>query len=222
MAVTDLVNSAVSSPLFVVREIIYQLRQEPNCYVSISLFSVSKLAIASAIIMTAINVERYLGLKYPLWHHIHVTKSRLAVVAVISWILACSLTTLQIFMGKGFAFAVFVLLVVCTIAALVFAMMISRVISKRNQVHPLNLPQSEHASISDSKSAKMAMFMALGFLFTRIIPVIIIIAIASKQEWVKVAAPLRKATILMNPLLNPLIYGLLNRGIRNACLELIK
>ncbi|KAK3755822.1 hypothetical protein QZH41_003455, partial [Actinostola sp. cb2023] len=74
----------------------------------------------------------------------------------------------------------------CTIATIIFAVMIRRAIAKRNRVHSdgsqPNQLRSAVLSIAERKAAKMVTYVALGFLFTRIIPLVMVAAMPDETR----------------------------------------
>jgi len=223
MALNDLVRGAVGSPLFVARELTYQMRHESNCYVNLASVYSTRIFYVD-ILLTIINCERYLGIKYPMWHRIHVTKSRLLVAAVVSSLVVLISMIVRTFTDEG-RFLMTFILVLCTIGTLSFAVLIWRVIVKRNQTFHVDSGQNQPSSSmtrSERKAAKMATYLALGFLFTRIIRLVLLTFIFTRQYWMNIAQPLVHSLSLMTSLVNPLIYSVMNQDIRKACMELIK
>ena len=101
IAVTDLANGAVCCPLFLAREIVYQMKLEPNCYlegvVNLSIFT----GLISALQISLLNCERFLGLKFPIWHRNNITKKRLLTAVVLSWFVSAILISLKVFRIEG-------------------------------------------------------------------------------------------------------------------------
>ena len=107
---------------------------------------------------------------------------------------------------------------------MVLAVMIWRVIAVRNQVQAGSHQNQPSATFTNAekKAAKLATYLAVGYLFTRVAPFIASIWINAKPELRNVVAPILYSLRFLNALLNPIIYGVLNTDIRQACLELIK
>lgn len=222
MVMNDLASGAVGCPLFLAKEIMYLMRRHPNCYLNLTLFNT--VSPVSFILLTAVNCERFLGLKFPIWHRVHITKRRLVFVAVVSFLVGQSMSILRIFVEEIRVLMLF-LVVACTAATFIFAALIWQVILQRNQ-EVRNQQQNQPRALatrSERKAAKIATYTALSFLFTRIIPLILMTSMLTNQDCVKyVAEPLTMGLYFMDVFINPLIYGLMNQNIKKACLEIIK
>ena len=134
------------------------------------------------------------------------------------------LVVFKFFRAEG-GFLILSISVASSISTMVFAVMIWRIIAVRSrQVQPGSHQNQPSATLTNSekKAAKLATYLAVGFLFTRVVPLIVVSGMLAKQELRNVVAPFLYSLRFLNALLNPIIYGVLNTGIRQACLDLMK
>ena len=224
LAVTSLANGAICFPLRFAKEILYQLNIEPNCYLEIfSSSSTHIVALTSLLQVNLLNCERFVGLKFPIWHRVHVTKTRLFKATVFPWFISVIVNMPKLFRDEGET-VVDGIAIATTISTMVFAVMIWRVIAERNQVHPGPQPSQPSTTFTNSekKAAKLAAYLAVESFIIRVVPVIVIYGVLDKQDSPNVAETIKSCTLSLNALLFPIIYGATNSDIRRACLELLK
>ena len=221
MALNDLLRGSISYPLFMAKEIVYQMRRQHNCYASVMLFVTSSPV--SDLLLTALNCERFIGLRFPMWHRVHVTKPRLLIIAIASFLTAFIGAAVRVFKEEG-RFLLVPMFVISTAATFVFAILIWRVIIKRNQeVQPLAHPnQNASVSSSEKKAGKIATYLAMAFFATRLIPLVLLTALVTEHNLMYEAEPVLQALSSLNSVVNPLIYGLMNDSIKKACIEIVK
>ena len=199
------------------------MKLEPNCYLEIALNLSFFTAMTSALQINLLNCERFLGIHFPVWHRSNVTVKRLVVAAAVAWFVGAISVVFKFFRAEG-RFLVLSILVASSISTMVFAIMIWRGIAVRNLVQAgshQNQPNPIFTN-AEKKAAKLATYLAVGYLFTRVVPFVALILINAKPELRNVVAPILYSLRLLNALLNPIIYGVLNTDIRQACLDLMK
>ena len=108
MTAADLIRSVFASPLFITKEIMHQKKLEPSCLVVVAYLN-SGLFLPGEMILSAMNCERFIGIKFPIWHRVHITQSRLIKVGVASYVVGCTVTVARSITGKGTNSHVFVL-----------------------------------------------------------------------------------------------------------------
>lgn len=102
IAFNDLLGGISEGPLFLYKEIAFQLGQEPNCAVKIALFvSKSILNLSGISLVSTINIERYLAVKYPVWHLGNLTKRNIASLGLFCWFLGIVFTIIRVLFDEG-------------------------------------------------------------------------------------------------------------------------
>lgn len=329
LAFVDLVRITLASPSFIFKEVIYQKKLEPNCYVMVIFFNATMLA-PSDMLLAAMNCERFIGLKYPIWHRVNVTKSGLAKVSFACCILGASVSLIRTFATTATQVLTLLVFGASSLTTLMFAVLIWWVIKKRNQptrdqsgsrhclsyqpsrpdmqgqsqttqegeLPPSNVfqniqqqeenpkqmfempqanvnndnnshinctlnvsednpvknpleeldvhtdkPKDDHQTAkqqtnhpvdihparfsarntnflkSERKAAKIAIYLTIVILFSRIIPILLLFYTFDKSNLVIVAEPVVQYLSLSSALLNPLIYIGTNQHIRKSCLK---
>ncbi|KXJ26095.1 hypothetical protein AC249_AIPGENE6486 [Exaiptasia diaphana] len=173
MAANDLVKAGIGGAFFISKEINYQMEHDPKCPVLVGL--ALSASIVSDIIVAGMNLEKYVALQFPYWHRVNVTARRILTTALVSILTGFLLTVIRVFSEAG-RFLVVLPFAICIISTSIFAVSIWRVISKRNRQIQA---QSEQANVttltsSERKAAKMATYIAVGLLFTSIIPLLLL------------------------------------------------
>ncbi|XP_028515984.1 sphingosine 1-phosphate receptor 5-like [Exaiptasia diaphana] len=222
MAANDLVKAGIGGAFFISKEINYQMEHDPKCPVLVG-FTL-RASIVSDIIVAGMNLEKYvaLNLRFPYWHRVNVTARRILNTALVSILAGYLLTVIRVFSEAG-RFLVVLPFAICIISTFIFAVSIWRVISKLNRQIQA---QSEQANVttltsSERKAAKMATYIAVGLLFTSIIPLLLLTMVIQNSDSKITAEPLLQSLPLLGCLINPIIYGFMNRDIRKACKEMI-
>lgn len=270
LAVNDLLRSLFGTPLLFMKQMSYQYKLEPNCYV-IALLATVVANVVSELIVTALNCERFLSLKCPIWHRSNIRKNHFYAIICGSYTIGIGLAVVRNFRTEA-KLPFFMIYFACCIITLVLSVLIWWEIAKRKKkiLHTVDLessvktdhsnqdstrvqreakqqtqeqqevqhPPQEQADGSqvqgarakrgrrwdrfEKKAAQMATFLGLAFIFTRFIPLFSFSSSLVNHDWMYDLQPLVQLLLMLNSLVNPLIYGIMNREIRKKCLRLVK
>lgn len=130
LAVSDFVKSLVM-PLSVIKEAIYQKGIESNCYID-ALMANLGLHVVTELILCALNCERFIGVRFPVWHRVHVTKARLVKIVAVCYITGITIVLWRTLSSTG-RFPMMLSAIVATLATIIFVVLIWRTILKRNR-----------------------------------------------------------------------------------------
>lgn len=131
MTVADFVRSAVASPVFIAREVIYQEKLGPSCPLNVAYLNAG-LFLPGELVLLAMNCERYIAVKVPIWHRVHVTTSRLTKVAVACFVVGSSVTLMRTIAEFGKT-VMLVFFLCASISSLIFSALFWLGIKKRNK-----------------------------------------------------------------------------------------
>ncbi|EDO43915.1 predicted protein, partial [Nematostella vectensis] len=96
LAVTDLMVGCIAQPLFITREY-FHLNGVPDCNIGMAYSCIQFLAGGASIAhIIPITLERYIAIKYPMKSSLWITKKRLKIVIMASWLLAIYIFALTI------------------------------------------------------------------------------------------------------------------------------
>ncbi|XP_072017437.1 trace amine-associated receptor 1-like [Amphiura filiformis] len=248
LAVLDILNSAVVVPSMIISIIYGSLRKPVPC--NIFGPSVYFMSIASLQTMTFISIDRYVAVTDPLKYHLKMTKNVVALILSWTWLLPIIACYVMPFAAELATFYYNDALLLClaflrdlriiipvslSSAVIPFAVMlfcylriflIARAhIRKLNAQIPAQLNNNQAPRKSAIKAAKVLLIVT-GAFFLCFIPVLLVAACFSFNNGVCTFFPIAYQRACMtlsrlNCLINPIIYGVFNRKMREAFRKLV-
>ena len=233
LAVTDLLVGAVAEPLFIAAGILHlQNDYETMCILIVTGLFVMHLICTSIYHLTAMAWERYEAIKNAIKYKVIVTRGRVMMCAVASWVLtAISILPSALYLAgfidrsqsnilKACFFSLPI--TICLVAIPVFYFMIYLEARKRQQIvgDQLVSQRAVHAA-TQMKVAKTTFLLTVA-LFLSFVPTVAILLLAhlldvSTKDLFQWTVTLNQ----LNSLVNPILYFYRNHSLRNKVLEML-
>ena len=223
MAGTDLAVGIVAQPVFIAREISHQTGGSLSMYCKLStitLITTTLLCITSLFHLTLISVERLIAMKYSLRYNDIATKRRLTAAIALCWLFATINVTIRLTVARITVFFVMI------ITPVIFYCHVSVYFVCRRHLRKMKSEQNSSEAttkfLEDRKAWKTTSII-LGGLLLSFLPQLLR-ATAQRQFSVPLlnsVEPLAFSCVMLNSILNPVIYCWRSRVIRHALLQLL-
>ena len=223
MAGTDLAVGMVAQPVFIARETSRQKGGSISMYCNLSTITMitgSLLSIASLFHLALISVESLIAMKYSLRYNDIATKRRLTAAIALCWLFAAINVTLRL---TGARITVFFVIIITPV---IFYCHFSVYFVCRRHLHQMKSEQNSSEAttkfLEDRKAWKTTSII-LGGLLLSFLPQLLR-ATAQRQFSVPLlnsVEPLTFSCVMLNSILNPVIYCWRSRVIRHALLQLL-
>ena len=223
MAGTDLAVGIAAQPVFIAREISRQTGGSLSMYCKLStitLITTTLLCITSLFHLTLISVERLIAMKYSLRYNDIATKRRLTAAIALCWLFATINVTIRLTVARITVFFVMI------ITPVIFYCHVSVYFVCRRHLHQMKSEQNSCEAttkfLEDRKAWKTTSII-LGGLLLSFLPQLLR-ATAQRQFSVPLlnsVEPLAFSCVMLNSILNPVIYCWRSRVIRHALLQLL-
>ena len=229
LALTDLMVGLVSQPIDIT-EIIFLLRgKDFNEFCDIdSAFSLSFIIFLLATIfhLVLINVERYIAIKHTFTHAAVITKARLLVGSALAWIAATLLHFITIWYLEVLLFVFQAIL----LSSIVLLQILVYKEARRHEKQILSHQVSVEARVKfkqEKKALKLTTIILLTIFLLIAFPAIsfyITFRLFREKFSLNVQISFRqliRLNVMLNSLLNPIIYSIRKREFRVAFIELL-
>ena len=218
LAVTDACTGLLTQPLFIVWKAFYLLEVPDEDAVGTFYFSVSRgLTICSALHLMLVTCERLIAIRFT-YHHPHlVTGRNIKVAVIVFWLI--SIRNMVVGHKDFNIFATLrsvlnflaVLIVVSYVFFVVFAYVIlyREVHRQRKNIKNQQLPQEEQQRIAKENKALKTTVLVVGAVLVCYVPVILTVLVFylfGLDSGSCVYCPWVKTFIMINSVINPLIY----------------
>jgi len=230
LAATDLIVGITIQPAFIALRINLLLEETPRWACALQLFTkaaMSCLADASLIHLALISGERYLAMKHPFPHKTIVTEGRLLVASALVWFLSVILH-IPLAVDKTLFFPIDNTFLGLTIAFIVFCHVVvyCETCRHKQQIAAQQITQEAREQFHNNKKALKLTTTIVAVLVLSYIPLVIsrIVLLRYWNEMSKatlsVFFQLDVSIVLLNSLVNPIIYSIRVRQFRVAFTEL--
>ena len=223
MAGTDLAVGMTAQPMFIAREISRQTGGSISMYCNLStitLITSTLLCITSLFHLTLISVERLIAMKYSLRYNDIATKRRLTAAIAMCWLFAAINVTISLTVARITAFFAIIITLV------IFYCHVSVYFVCRRHLHQMKSEQNSSEAttkfLEDRKAWKTTSII-LGGLLLSYLPQLLS-SIARRQFSILLlnsVEPLAISFVMLNSILNPVIYCWRSRVICHALLQLL-
>ena len=233
LAATDLLVGVLADPLFISAGILYlQNDYETTCILIITGLFTMHLICTSIYHLTAMAWERYQAITNAIKYQVIVTRGRVKMCAIASWVLTVLSILPSALYLPGFidqsqsnilkACFFSVPMTICLVAIAVFYIMIYRETRRRQQgIVPQLLSQSTANAAAERKVAKTTFFLTVA-LFLSFAPTAVILLLAHLFETSAEDVFQWLVTFnQLNSLSNPILYFYRNPRLRNTVLEML-
>ena len=229
LALTDLMFGLVSQPIDIT-EIIFLLQgKDFNEFCDIdSAFSVSFIIFLLATIfhLVLINVERYIAIKHTFTHAAVITKARLLVGSALAWIAAALLHFITIWYLEVLLFVFQAILLSSIVLLQILVYKEARRHEKQILSHQVSVEAREKFK-QEKKALKLTTIILLTIFLLIAFPAIsfyITFRLFREKISLNVQISFRqliRLNVMLNSLLNPIIYSIRKREFRVAFIELL-
>lgn len=224
MAGTDMAVGIVAQPVLIAREISRQTGGSISMYCNLSttmLITTSFLSLTSLFHLAIISVERLIAMKYSLRYNDVVTKRRLTVAIALCWLFAAINVAIRLTVARITAFFVII------ITPVIFYCHVSVYFVCRRHLHKIKSEQNSSEAttkfLEDQKAWKTTSII-LGSLLLSFLPQALRAILAQRQFSIPLlnsVEPLTFSCVMLNSILNPVIYCWRSQVIRHALLQLL-
>ncbi|EDO44397.1 predicted protein [Nematostella vectensis] len=217
MACSDAINGLLAQPLKVTQEILFLRGIEPYCQLEdANMFIGRTNTLVSLMIVTIINIERYISLKYTLRHRVIVTSKRLAVALTGACLvpiilnIASSIDALSPYNLYGL-----VIVPAVSVSTTIYCFCVMMSISRRHQMKIM----ADH--IATGLPREQLKFRSVGSLFTilttlRLFTYVLIILSNLFKERFMMFGPIAVNVALVISFINPIVYCAKNQSFKQA------
>ena len=233
MAGTDLVVGIFSQPVFIAREIFRMSGGSASMYYKLlqMIFSAAPcLCLVSVLHLTLIAVERYLAMKYSLQYDSIVTKFRITVAAACCWLISIVHRVLRRVI-PDLPVIIPQILVILNLPVNIFCHVSVYFVCRRHlmQIRSEQVPSEATRKFVEDRKAWKTTTVIIGGMVLSFLPGILrtfgsrLFEHSSLLGRLLVSVnPLTFSCVLLNSLLNPIIYCMRSQVIRETVLELLK
>ena len=223
MAGTDLAVGMVVQPMFIAREISRQTGGSISMYYNLStttLITAALLCITSLFHLALISVERLIAMKYSLKYNDIATKRRLTAAIALCWLFATINVTIRLTVAPITVFFVMF------ITPVIFYCHVSVYFVCRRHLHQMKSEQNSSEAttkfLEDRKAWKTTSII-LGGLLLSFLPQLFRTVAGRKFSipLLNSVEPLTFSCVMLNSILNPVIFCFRSRIIRHALLQLV-
>ena len=225
LAITDLIVGTVTQPTFIAAEMFAiaggSVAKYCNMKDNIASHFLSISILASLLHLVIISFERYAALKYALRYNNVVTRQRVALAVVLSWLLAGLVTILKTLIISSLRF-----LVICSLLAIMYCHIAVYLITRRHhkQIKTEQISGEDAATFVKEKKAWKTTRIIIGFLFLAFLPGLTF-NIGRNYLHFQTRYILRlfvDFSLMLNSLCNPIIYCCRNKKILKAIIALVR
>ena len=232
MAGTDLVVGIFAQPLFIAQEIFHISGGSLSTYYKSSeivFATVSCLVLTSVLHVTLIAFERYLAMKYSLRYASIVTKFRITVAVVCCWLVSLVHCVIRrVFPGltvnRTHTF------IILNLPVIIFCHVSVYFVCRRHmvQIQSEQLPSEAKRKFLEDRKAWKTTTVIIGGMVLSFLPGILrangyrLFEHSSLGRLLVSLKPLTFSCSVLNSLLNPIIYCLRSKVIREALLQLLR
>ena len=223
MAGTDLAVGMVVQPMFIAREISRQTGGSISMYYNLStttLITAALLCITSLFHLALISVERLIAMKYSLKYNDIATKRRLTAAIALCWLFAAINVTIRLTVAPITVFFVMF------ITPVIFYCHVSVYFVCRRHLHQMKSEQNSSEAttkfLEDRKAWKTTSIILGGLLLSFLSQ--LFRTVAGRKFSIPLlnsVEPLTFSCVMLNSILNPVIYCFRSRIIRHALLQLV-
>ena len=225
MAGTDLAVGMVAQPVFIAREISRQTGGSISMYCKLStitLITASLLCIPSLFHLALISVERLIAMKYSLRYNDIATKRRLTATLTIAlcWLFAAINVTIRLTVARITVFFAII------ITPVIFYCHVSVYFVCRRHLHQMKSEQNSSEATTkflEDRKAWKTTSIVLGGLLLSFLPQLL--SSSARRQFsiplLNSVEPLAFSCVMLNSILNPVIYCWRSRVICHALLQLL-
>ena len=219
LAVTDLASGVFVQPTFIASQLCRITGQCRICDVDTVFYYLVIVTCGSSIShLTLVAWERYIAIKHALRYTVIVTTNRLLTGTIMVWILEFALSAIFVYSFGGFIYdIVAAIALLCCISLIIYFYTTIYLESRRHRRQILATAPQNETNSSRKKEFKAAKTIAivLGFLLTCYAPSVVVITFiyfispinsSNGSLWACIIA-WQSTFVLLNSLINPLIYG---------------
>ena len=230
MAGTDLMVGVAAQPVFIAQETFHMTEGSLLVYCTITeiaVVMVNGLVTASLLHLDLIAVERYITIKYSLRYENIVTKFRVAVAIAFLW-----LFVLVHFVSSIFGIKVFspYPVVIVSFSVIIFSHASVYLVCRRHMIQIRSEQVSSEATrkFLEERKAWKTTTIVIGGVVVSFLPGVLrafgsnVFAHYSSGRYLASASFVTFSFVMLNSLLNPIIYCWRSKVIRNALLQLMK
>ena len=233
MAGTDLFAGIFSQPVFIAREIFRMSGGSTSIYYKLlqTLFATAPcLCLVFLLHLTLIAFERYLAMKYSLRYESIVTKFRVTVAAICCWLVALLHRVLRRAVPDLTVNSPHTFMILC-ISVIIFCHVSVYVVCRRHmiQIQSEQVPSEATRKFLENRKAWKTTTLIIGGMFLSFSPGLLRAFVSRLFQRSSLGSrllvsirPLTFSCLLLNSLLNPIIYCLRSKVIREALLQLLR
>ena len=227
LAATDVLTGLITQPLFILCGILELLgMNEPEVILcSFHYAFLRGLSICSCLHLMLITCERLIAIKFTLRYSHLVTTRSIKVAVITVWIVSVfsgvtrpinneSLETISIFLS-AFTFMFCILFIIIS-----YVILYVEILRHRKMIKTQQLPQNKVESFAkEYKALKTTVFVVAAVLLC-FVPTIFILVLKGGGLDIPVSVPWIRTSLILNSLLNPLIYCSRQKEMRKFALRL--
>ncbi|KAJ7353852.1 hypothetical protein OS493_032127 [Desmophyllum pertusum] len=227
LATTDVLTGLVAQPLFITWKCFYLLHMETRVLDASQNLSMRAFAVCSYLHLMLVTCERLIAIKFTVHYEYIVTKQNMKLSVMAIWAFTLILTAVGLMTETVITAARLFAAVTVTLCVLFIA--ISYVILYREtrrheeKIKVQQLPQEEvERIVKESKALRTSVLITsavtLSFLPAGL--TVLVVSIFKIPDVMYVVAPFVRTFVMLNSLLNPLIYCLRQREMRKFVFKL--
>ena len=229
LAVTDVLTGVIGQPSFIATMVI-SLRPGTALHGHCKLLNHLKINVMRLLVGTSlahlalINVERYLAIKHPFAYTKKVTKGRILCSCGLSWLIMLLLNA-PLISTTVRAFSTINSIVWCALVAVtIFCQVVLYLEIRRHKKHIAKHQVSQEARqkfLKEQKVFKLTTIILLALLLTYFPMVIARILVVNVGIRMLIGLQIATSVMLLNSLINPVIYCFKRRSFRVAFIEIL-
>lgn len=229
----DLAVVTIMHPLFVLQSINEVLETPYKCLFKAT-FNIGIVTLGgfSAVTLSVMNIERYLAIIYPIFHHVKVTKGKCLLGLIIGWTFILIIATVRYFSSStAHVLIMAVVALICCTSLFTYVSIFyvgRKSLLKGDRTDNLNDRESSMNVLRGLKMARIYLLIVF-FCFVTYLPSVVNFAVLSKRSTnKKTRIFLANASIwsdtlgLMNSTLNSVIFFWSNRELKKQGWKIVK
>jgi len=236
LAGTDLLTGAASQPIFIVGQIfvIKGLSLTEYCWYHKESHLIFLIPIHASLFHLTLSIERFVAMKYTFRYVTIVTKSRLKIAVVGSWVIACFPAILRS-LSERFEITtrvVTILFAYCSISLILFCHLSVYFVTRRHEkrIKCEQVPPQAAADFAKEKKALrttrvITITLLVCFLPMNVYYISLHVFLKRSSHIVNaltLSHPVFLSVFSLNSLCNPIIYCFRNKTFRKTCKALLK
>ena len=229
LAVTDVLTGVIGQPSFIATMVI-SLRSGTALHGHCKLLNHFKVNVMRLLIgaslahLALINVERYFAIKHPFAYSIKVTKGRILCSCALSWFIMLLLNA-PLISTTVRAFSIINTIVWCAlVGVIIFCQVVIYLEIRRLKKHIAQHQVSQEARqnfLKEQKDFKLIIIVLLALLLTHLPMVVARILVVNVGIRMLNGLQIGTSLMLLNSLINPVIYCVKRRSFRVAFVEIL-